>query len=518
MTYAGPTGVMWTALALLLGTSVLILNGGPLYYFDSAGYYVQGNGILSFGSTTPIGLLGGEAATSVAGDGDVSISRSPIYAVLIAALWNAELLAFANLLNLLAVFVCSWLLARAAGRAHGISALTVLTSAPVAAASLGSLAFYIAYVMPDTFIGIAILLIACLSAYSLYMRPWEILLALAILAFALVVHRSHLLIAGLIIPFAVIGAILTAGRRGWFAGALVVAVVAFGVAEIKTYSFAAKTVAGKEATMSPFLTARVIEDGPGFTYLMEQCPNEANPSCPLAEALKISDDPFRLTAAHIAFAESRELGSFRLMTHEDQRQVAADQYGFFMRVFFYDPVGVTSAVVRNTLRQTGLVSVKMTSTGPGYDDDGARRHAPTKPTGRATGREHGLAACGGTDAFGDLRPVPCGDRRRGSGAYRGQSAVPRVCGAGCHRHLDQCLCLRRGFATSRALRRAGGLAAAFRRRTDGFACRSRAIVPDIRRTQRRIRTGEIMSRTDHQRHHAPPIGPRGFCPRCCRPC
>jgi hypothetical protein len=360
---AARTGLVWTVVALIMGLSVLLVNGGPLYYFDSAGYFVQGNGILSFGGQAS--ALLGDGAAAGSNDGDVSISRSPIYAVLIAAVWNADMLVLANLLNLLAVFASALLLARAAGRAHGVEATWTLAAAPIAAACLGSLAFYIAYVMPDTFIGIAILLVAGLSAYSKSMRGWEILLAVAILAFAVVVHRSHLLIAGLIIPFAVAGAVITVRKRGWIAGALMLVAVAIGVAEIKAYSFAAKTVAGKEATLSPFLTARVIEDGPGLTYLMENCPDPENASCPLAEALTISDDPFRLTAAHIAFNETRELGSFRLMSLEDQRQVANDQYNFFLQVFLFDPVGVTSAVIRNTLRQTGLVSIKMTVPDPG---------------------------------------------------------------------------------------------------------------------------------------------------------
>ena len=350
----------------MLGLAVLAINRGPLFYFDSAGYFLQGNGILSFfepkvsgGEGAVDGAAGGTAAEE--DDGDAIISRSPVYALIIAAAWNAGALVLANIANLVAVFAAAALLARALVRnvPVAMSALT-LTSAPIAFAAMTSLSFYVAYVMPDTFIGIAILLTAALAAFSQHMRPWEIILAFLLLAFALIVHRSHLLIILLTVPFAVIGAIIAAGRRGWIAAGLMGLALIVGVVEIKSYSFAAQEVAGKAVTLPPFLTARIIEDGPGYVYLQENCPEIEIATCALAEALTWSDDPFRITAAHIAFEHSEQLGSFRLMTIEDQRKVSAEQHAFYLRVFAAYPLDVIAAVLRNTLIQTTDVSIRMT--------------------------------------------------------------------------------------------------------------------------------------------------------------
>lgn len=367
------SALFWTIVAVILGLSVLAINRGPLYYFDSAGYYLQGNGILSFilpdaapeaAPETDAGTAATGAETAPAADEEddsVTISRSPVYALLIAVLWNTGLLSIANLLNLVAVFVASLLLARAVSRnASPALATMTLTSAPIAVAALSSLPFYIAYVMPDTFIGIAILLAAAMAAFSQHLRPWEILLAFLLLAFALIVHRSHLLIILLLVPFCVIGAIIAAGRRGWIAAGLMSLAVAVGFAEIKSYSFAAQEVAGQNVTMPPFLTARSIEDGPGYDYLQENCPEIGIDTCALAEALSWSDDPWRLTASHIAFETSERLGSFKLMTPENQRLVSAEQHEFYLRVFKEYPFRVIWAILRNTYVQMTKVSIHMT--------------------------------------------------------------------------------------------------------------------------------------------------------------
>ncbi len=353
--------LLWTVAAVVLGLAVLVVNRGPLYYFDSAGYYLQGNGILSFFAPEDVGRSGGGEASGEEDEAGVTISRSPVYALFIAAAWNIGALAVANVFNLVAVFGAAFLLARAVLRnaTPSLSTLT-LTSAPIAIAALTSLSFYVAYVMPDTFIGIAILLAAALAAFSQHMRPWEIILAFLLLAFAVVVHRSHLLVILLLVPFAILGAIIAAGKRGWIAAGLMSLAVVVGFAEIKSYSFAAQEVAGQDVIVPPFLTARIIEDGPGYTYLQENCPEVGIATCALAEALTWSDDPFRLTAAHIAFETTEQLGSYKLMTPENQRLVSAEQHAFYLRVFAAYPLEVITAVLRNTMIQTTDVSIRMT--------------------------------------------------------------------------------------------------------------------------------------------------------------
>ena len=125
----------------------------------------------------------------------------------------------------------------------------------------------------------------------------------------------------------------------------------------------AETVADKEVTYTPHVTARLIVDGPGLAYLDDKCPDPEIATCALHEALSWSDDPYRMTVSHIIFETSKELGSLRLLDPEQQRRIAAEQRGFFLSVLADRPFSTTFALLGNTLRQLGRYSIDMTIPG-----------------------------------------------------------------------------------------------------------------------------------------------------------
>jgi hypothetical protein len=373
-------GLFWLAAAVALSLSVLALNKVPLYYFDSAGYKLQGESIL--GAVLPDGFLpektagtgsggaaagggsagdGGDGKAEDGKDGEVNVSRSPTYAVLVALGWISGPPYLLVLLNLVAVLATSALVARAVARAtFGTGADLTLIAAPLVIASFTALPFYIAYIMPDTFAAIAILVMALVVAYSRHMTAWELLFAVAMLAFSVMVHRSHLLLVGLAVPVAGLIVLLTARRQAWIVGGLIAAAAVVGALEIFAYSTAAEKVSGKTASFRPFITARLIDDGPGYDYILENCPDAEIPTCAMRDVLTRSDNPDRLLAWRVIFDRSDDLGTFRLLPQEAQSAVAADQRAFFFRVLADRPFAVMAAFLENTLRQTVEVGIGMT--------------------------------------------------------------------------------------------------------------------------------------------------------------
>jgi hypothetical protein len=192
------------------------------------------------------------------------------------------------------------------------------------------------------------------------MRPWEVILAILVGIFAVVSHLSHLAIALVMVPAAALVSVAMSRQRWWLPVAYVCLIVGAGFTEQSLLRTAAKAVAHSDVVIKPYITARLIEDGPGLKYLDRYCPDDHIPTCKLHAALQWSDDPWRITATHIVFETSPRLGSFRLMTPEDQKAVADDQVGFFFDVLMDQPVGVTMALMRNVLLQSGWVSVEMT--------------------------------------------------------------------------------------------------------------------------------------------------------------
>jgi hypothetical protein len=356
---------IWIVLAFLACASVLLVNGRPLFYFDTVGYVDQGNVAL-----TELGVIKSpEGGVDVVGKrysqpGEVHTvdgSRSPSYSLLAGVFSQIGFLEGLLAMSAGALFVTVWLLARVTMRLHAPEVSQVaLAAIPLIAAGFGSLPFYLAYLMPDLLAPVMILCLAMITAFGRKMRIWELLLAYALAAFAIVSHLSHFAIAGLML-LAVVSISALMGRKGWWLAPLVVvAVLATAYAQQKAFRVVAQNTAKSEVVIKPYITARLIQDGPGMRYLESRCPNPKIATCALYEALMWSDDPYRLTASHIVFENSKRLGSFQLMTEVDQKHVADAQVGFFIDVLKAMPVATTLALLHNTLLQSSMVSVDMT--------------------------------------------------------------------------------------------------------------------------------------------------------------
>jgi hypothetical protein len=380
--------------ALVLSLGVLLLNRGPLFYIDTVGYLAMGAPRLEkiLGQETaplpeaPAGEVSGDVSGEPPPAGvsetttmeeerqAVGGSHSIVYALLLALLWRVDALAALPLVNALALFLAAWLPARAVARECGRPHLAApLVAIPLIAGAAGALPFYVAYLMPDIFAPVLIIVIATLTVFGRRMERGEILLALALGSFAVVVHLSHLAIALMLLPVSAMASVLVSRRRWWLPPALVLAIAAVGLLYVKAFEFAAEVVTDRPVVYSPLVTARLITNGPGYDYLAEHCPDPKIDTCLLWDALSKSDDPWRLTPSHIIFSRDPRLGSYKLMPAEDRHRVAAEQREFFLRVLADRPLDTIGSLAMNTLTQTVFFSVDMTIPTPA-DAEVIRRH------------------------------------------------------------------------------------------------------------------------------------------------
>ena len=365
--------LIWLALAFVACLSVTILNGRPLFYYDTRGYIDQGTtGLRQLhlipgpAEQAPAPMTqsqgeAGEVAAPVGTNNTVDGSRSASYALIAALFAHLNALWTVPLFNALLAMMAVWLPMRVAQRIFQPDYPTaVLVALPVIAACTGSLPFYVAFLMPDIFTPILVLMIATLTVFGRQMTAWECVLALVLGTLAVVSHLSHLAIAAVLLPLSLLVSLGMARRRWWLPPLLVAVIIGMGYTEKVALRMAADKVSHSEVILKPFLTARLIQDGPGLDYLNRHCPDAAIATCPLHTALQLSDDPYRLTASHIIFETSPTLGSFRLMSAGDQSIVARNQFKFFRDVLMEDPLGVTYAIARNSLIQARMFSVDMT--------------------------------------------------------------------------------------------------------------------------------------------------------------
>lgn len=416
---------LWLMVALLAMIVVLLINGGPLFYYDTAGYFANGGRMFRMlGLFVPPPGAGGGAGGAATNDGMVVGSRSAIYALFVTfflkqgALWLAVVVQSALLVATihLAAHAVLGSDARTAGALPDgtASAAARATARATALASLagvlGSAGFYTAYLMPDIFLPLLLLAIATLAAFADRLGLWPVLALLAIGMVSVVMHPSHLAVALLMVPVAALVPLVLRQRRWWLPGLLAALIAGTGVMERLAFSVAVQTVTTDEVVYLPFFTARLISDGPGKRYLDETCPPPAGtaarttadpapgtatgpatgPATEMAtcalNALLVR--PQQLSPDVILFSRDPALASFTTLTAGLRKAIAGEQRAFLTAVLRAHPMGVVRAALWHTLEQMGLVSIDMTIAQQSSFDT-ARQISPDMPATLAQGRLFG---------------------------------------------------------------------------------------------------------------------------------
>jgi hypothetical protein len=350
-------------------SAVAIYNGYPFYYFDTHGYYTGGQKsvgallalICDLGLGCPASAAGDAVSSGIStslnagADGasqsaTIGTGRSPFYGVFLylsdqaANIWlivAAQALATSWLLY----FACRYLLTDrwSLGLLCVIAMLAAFSSAP----------FFVGYLMPDVFAGLCILAAALLIAFYERLSRVELMALGLLLACSLLFHRSHVLTAGMLlgsvtlfVPFFV------RSRLGRTAPALALigATVAIGAVGFIMLDVAVSKITGRVGTPPPFLLARVIEDGPGTSYLRQTCGEEHYAVCRFVDRMPIQEDDF-------LWSREPERGVWYVVSPEERVQIAQEQYAIVLRSFLHAPLAQMEAIARNFGQQVIHFSV-----------------------------------------------------------------------------------------------------------------------------------------------------------------
>ncbi len=358
--------VLICAAAAMGSLSVYLANGAPLFYFDTAGYLSQGHSMLDAvaDAVFPASASGPELSQSAPTppsppDRSVDASRSAVYALALSGLDALAGLDIVVFLNLGLIWLALLLVARRIGSPHMLPALR-LASLALLAACLGALPFYVAYLMPDILAPVMILMLALIFTYFPQMSRGELLASGMLVLAAVVAHPSHLLIAAVMLPVGLLASPVMARRRLWISVGLIGLLVGVGVAEKFLYAAAVEYFEKKETRYLPFMTARLIVDGPGMTYLASHCPDPELATCALYDELSAGEDTAKLDAPSILFSTSEETGSYKRLSDQHQQAISHEQPEFVLNVVRVAPLAVIGALARNTAVQLSYFRIDMT--------------------------------------------------------------------------------------------------------------------------------------------------------------
>jgi hypothetical protein len=316
-------------LALLLGAAGLMLPafivGHPNVFPDTSAYDLVGQWLLE-----QAGILTPKAFGYMRHRPDLGLfftmagARSPYYGLLLYAVTaKGSAWAMAALQALLA----STLVALAQRVFLGRFRLGEFGAVMALLSLASSLSHFVSFMMPDVFLGLdALAALLLLTAYDRLSRAEVLILGLG-LALTLPFHSTNgpvILCAALAAAGLVVLKRLPVRPTTWGLG-LVMSAVAFSVLAGAAYPRLVQSLAHRELARPPFLSARLLADGPGRDYLKKACAS-ASPyvlcrfkALPLDDANTILWDPDKRRGVFEPSDLTTRLG----LIHEEGRFVAA---------------------------------------------------------------------------------------------------------------------------------------------------------------------------------------------------
>lgn len=220
-------------------------------------------------------------------------------------------------------------------------ALAALAAA--AALTTTSLAWFTSMVMPDFLTGL--LIVAATAIIVGWRREtragrsfWIAVASLGALA-----HSSHVLLLLALALGGLVGSVVAA--PDWRRGAVVIAITAgLGLLGETAFVVGVTNMTGIAPIRPPFLTARLVEDGPGTSYLRLHCDRPRFHLCRYRDRLPLNSDAF-------LWSKDPATGVFETVPLLEQRALSAEQGAFVAAVVMDRPLGVAGSSLAAVGRQ-----------------------------------------------------------------------------------------------------------------------------------------------------------------------
>jgi hypothetical protein len=308
-----------------------IFNGFPLLNPDSGEYLATGHTVLRK-------LLGGDVPAWM-----LASNRSEVYAAGLSLLeWGSNIWPVVAAQALMTAFVL-WLVVRSLCQRP----VRVYLALVAGLSFLTSVAWYASFAMPDilgalVYLGLYLVVFAGES-----LRPWEAAAVSAIVWWGAMAHNSHLLLAFVeclllvvlwVARFFALGSALR-GRGRWLLWAVGVIALAAG-----TQAAVHERLHGRASLFGshpPYVTARVLADGPARLYLQQHCAALTWEICRHVDNLPTDEQKFIWQPGNI----------WSSATPEQRERLRAEEMPLVLATLRAYPLQQTEASLKNALRQ-----------------------------------------------------------------------------------------------------------------------------------------------------------------------
>jgi hypothetical protein len=221
---------------------------------------------------------------------------------------------------------------------------------------LSPVSFYIGLLLPDIFASYLIIGTTILAIFWDSLERSQRVLVGAIVAFAALSHSTHILILiALICVFLGLWAFsrgskppFTAIRVRLF---LLVALALGGIlGEIISYE-GIRLTTGTSPLRPPVLMGRLIADGPGYRYLLNNCTTKHYIACDYLDRMPATQDEF-------CWSSDPKKGVFSAVDDLGVKQkLSEEQFRFAFDVLRWDPIGQLTISARNAVQQFVMIGL-----------------------------------------------------------------------------------------------------------------------------------------------------------------
>jgi hypothetical protein len=219
-----------------------------------------------------------------------------------------------------------------------------------------SVSFFISFLMPDVFASFLILATIIVVGFWDILKLRDKIFISAILLYSALAHISHfLLLVCLILVFLCVsiiaeGKTILSGSTPKKATILSAVVLAAFLGEL-AFTYGVRVAIGADPIRPPSLMARVIADGPGYRFLQKNCVIKLYVVCNYITRLPSSENVF-------LFSPDPNKGVFAVADLETRRALSSEQFSFVLDVFRFDPIGLSTSMLRNFIHQLLAVGIQ----------------------------------------------------------------------------------------------------------------------------------------------------------------
>jgi hypothetical protein len=203
--------------------------------------------------------------------------------------------------------------------------------------------YFTSYLLPDVFGALGLLAFAHLAFLWNRNRPPARFFWFVLLTAAMLFHSANFLLVGLLTAAAVAGLLLKlpSSKAGLVAVASALLVSAAGQ---MLFTWGVRHATGAAPVRPPFIAARIIDDGPGYEYLRERCPEARLIYCRVVGfETRISD--------LLLWSKDPRLGIFQALPPAEQRLAASQERRFVLAVLADRPLDLAASSIGAFFRQ-----------------------------------------------------------------------------------------------------------------------------------------------------------------------